>query len=83
GKALDVRDVSTANGAAIQQWDYTGGTNQQWQVVAAGDGAYRITARHSGKALDVRDVSTANGAAIQQWDYTGGANQQWTLTGTQ
>jgi glucosylceramidase len=31
GKALDVRDVSTNDGAAIQQWDYNGGANQQWQ----------------------------------------------------
>ncbi len=33
GKSLDVQDVSTANGANIQVWDYTGGNNQQWQFV--------------------------------------------------
>jgi glucosylceramidase len=77
GKALDVRDSSTANGASIQQWDYAGGINQQWRFVGVGGGYYRILARGSGKALDVRDVSTANGTLIQQWDYTGGANQQW------
>ena len=30
GKVLDVRGVSTANGAQIQQWDYLGGDNQRW-----------------------------------------------------
>lgn len=33
GKSLDVESVSTANGANIQVWDYTGGLNQQWQLV--------------------------------------------------
>jgi glucosylceramidase len=33
GKALDVQDNSTANGADIQLWDYAGGTNQQWRLV--------------------------------------------------
>jgi len=33
GKSLDVESVSTANGANIQVWAYTGGLNQQWQLV--------------------------------------------------
>ncbi|MDW8852928.1 RICIN domain-containing protein [Flavobacterium sp. MMLR14_040] len=33
GKSLDVENVSTANGANIQVWSYTGGLNQQWQLV--------------------------------------------------
>jgi hypothetical protein len=31
GKCLDVRDVSLADGARIQQWTCHGGANQQWQ----------------------------------------------------
>lgn len=77
GKALDVKDQSTANGGQIQQWTYGGGNNQRWRFVSIGGGYYRILAKSSGKALDVRDNSTANGALIQQWDYVGGANQQW------
>jgi fibronectin type 3 domain-containing protein len=78
-KSLDVADVSTANGARIQQWDYTGGNNQRWRIESLGGGLYRISAVHSNKALDVVDNSTANGAEIQQWDYTGGANQKWRI----
>ncbi|MFZ0597280.1 MAG: RICIN domain-containing protein [Flavobacterium sp.] len=33
GKSLDVENVSTANGANVQVWSYTGGLNQQWQLV--------------------------------------------------
>lgn len=33
GKSLDVENVSTANGANIQVWSYTGGLNQQWQLI--------------------------------------------------
>jgi endoglycosylceramidase len=32
GKVLDVTDRSTADGANVQQWAYTGGDNQQWRL---------------------------------------------------
>ena len=34
GKVLDVRDISTADGAQIQQWDYWGADNQRWKPYA-------------------------------------------------
>lgn len=34
GWCADVKDASTADGAAIIQWPNTGGTNQEWQVIA-------------------------------------------------
>ncbi|MEH0153304.1 carbohydrate-binding protein [Limibacter armeniacum] len=77
GKSLDVQDVSTANGARIQQWDWSSGQNQQWIVTSVGGGYYSLSALHSGKALDVVDVSQANGAEIQQWDWSSGDNQKW------
>jgi beta-xylosidase len=79
GKALDVCNVSTADGACIQQYARWGGENQQWQFVDAGGGYYRLRARHSGKALDVYNWSTTNGTAIVQWADHGGNNQQWQL----
>ena len=77
GKALDVQAASTTNGALIQQWDYIGGDNQNWQLVPAESGYFRIAAKHSGKVLDVQGMSTSNGAPIQQYDYLGGDNQKW------
>ena len=79
GKALDVCNVSTADGACIQQYARWGGENQQWQFVDAGSGYYRLRARHSGKVLDVYNWSTANGTAIVQWSDHNGNNQQWQL----
>ena len=34
-KALDVQEWRTDHGAPIQQWDYQGNTNQQWQLKRA------------------------------------------------
>ena len=80
GKALDVYARSTANGARIAQWARNDGSNQQWQLVDAGDGTYRVTSRLSSKVLDVANRSTADGAAVIQWPDNHGAHQQWSVT---
>jgi non-reducing end alpha-L-arabinofuranosidase len=79
GKALDVYNASTADGANVVQWTRTNANNQQFQFVDAGGGYYQIKARHSGKVIDVSSWSTADGAAIHQWTDHGGANQQFRL----
>lgn len=79
GKALDVRDGSTDDGANVQQWEYDGTEKQHWQVESVGDGYYRLVASHSGKALDVSGVSTDDGANVHQWTYVDGENQQWAI----
>ncbi|MEV5556865.1 RICIN domain-containing protein [Nonomuraea wenchangensis] len=79
GKALDVYNLSTADGGRITQWTRNSQNQQQWQFVDSGGGYYRLKSRHSGKVLDVSNWSTANGGAIVQWTDTNGANQQWRL----
>ncbi|QFZ20931.1 glycosyl hydrolase [Saccharothrix syringae] len=79
GKALDVYNLSTADGGRITQWTRNDGNNQQWQFVDSGGGYYRLKSRHSGKVLDVPGSSTADGTAIQQWADHGGTNQQFGL----
>ena len=79
GKVLDVNGGSTADGAAVIQWTWGGGNNQQWQLVDQGGGYYRIQNRNSGKPADVNGGSTANGATVIQWGWNGGANQQWQI----
>ncbi len=78
-KSLDVAGSSTADGANVQQYTYSGGNNQKWTVQSLGGGQYSIRAVHSGKALDVSGVSTADNADINQWTYSGGNNQKWTI----
>jgi len=77
GKCLDVSGISKDNGAAIIQWDWWGGDNQQWFIQKLDNGYYKLIAKHSGKCLDVSGISKDNGAAIIQWDWWGGDNQQW------
>ncbi|BCB89897.1 alpha-N-arabinofuranosidase [Phytohabitans suffuscus] len=79
GKALDVYNLATNDGARITQWARNDGAWQQWQFVDSGGGYYRLKSRHSGKVLDVYNWSTADGAAIVQWADGNGANQQFRL----
>lgn len=79
GKALDVYNLATNDGARITQWTRNDQNQQQWQFVDSGGGYYRIKSRHSGKVLDVQNGSTVNGAAIVQWADANGTNQQWRL----
>jgi endo-1,4-beta-xylanase len=80
GKALDVYNLATNDGARITQWTRNDGNQQQWQFVSTGDGYYEIKSRLSGKNLDVSAKSTADGAAVVQWTDNSGANQQWRAT---
>ncbi|GAA3017984.1 endo-1,4-beta-xylanase [Streptosporangium longisporum] len=82
GKALDVYNLSTADGGRITQWTRNSGNQQQWQFVDSGGGNYRVKSRHSGKVLDVSGFSTANGGAVVQWADLNGTNQQWRLAGS-
>ncbi|MFF0233629.1 non-reducing end alpha-L-arabinofuranosidase family hydrolase [Micromonospora sp. NPDC005254] len=79
GKALDVYNLATNDGARITQWTRNNGNQQQWQFVDSGSGYYRLKSRLSGKVLDVYNRSTANGAAIVQWTDNNGTNQQFQL----
>ncbi|BCJ55058.1 hypothetical protein Asp14428_65330 [Actinoplanes sp. NBRC 14428] len=77
GKALDVYNLATNDGARITQWTRNDQNQQQWQFVDSGGGFYRLKSRHSGKVLDVYNRSTADGGSVVQWTDTNAANQQF------
>ncbi|GAA3744829.1 hypothetical protein HDA32_002856 [Spinactinospora alkalitolerans] len=77
GKAVDVWEHSTENGAEIRQYTNTGAVNQQFRFVDAGGGYYALINRNSGKAVDVWERSTEDGAEIRQYTDNGGTNQQF------
>ncbi|XVV10033.1 RICIN domain-containing protein [Actinoplanes sp. CA-131856] len=79
GKALDVYNLATNDGARITQWTRNDGNQQQWQFADSGGGNYRLKSRLSGKVLDVSGNSTADGAAIVQWTDNNTTNQQFRL----
>lgn len=79
GKVLDVTDVSTADGAKIQQWTNYSASNQRFRLESTCDGYYKLTAIHSGKVLDVPSASTAAGVQLQQWTDNGTDAQRWRI----
>jgi GH43 family beta-xylosidase len=82
GKALDLYNFATDDGAEIVQWARNDGAWQQWQFVDSGGGYYRLRSRHSGKVLDVEGASTADGANVVQWSDSNAAHQQFRLEDT-
>jgi len=78
GKAMDVSNSSTDDGANVQQYSYWGGSNQQWNVTDTGNG-YKIENVNSGKVLDVSGSSTDNGANVQQYTDYGNDNQRFDI----
>ncbi|GII81995.1 lectin [Sphaerisporangium rufum] len=77
GKVLDVNGGSTADGAAVIQWAWTGAANQQWRTTQNADGSVRLTGVGSGKALT--SPNSTQGTALVQAADTGGAGQRWKL----
>ncbi|WP_330275292.1 family 43 glycosylhydrolase [Lentzea sp. NBC_00516] len=77
GKALDVYELSTADGARISQYARNDGAWQLWQFVDSGGGYYRLKSRHSGKVLDF--PSTADRAGLVQTTDAGRSGQQFRL----
>src|SRR5215470_16386816 len=77
GMNMDVSGASTADGAVIVQYPARTGLNQQFDVVALGDGSYSIRPAHSGKSLDVYQKNPNDGAELRQWTYSGNTNQRW------
>jgi hypothetical protein len=45
GKALDLYNFATTDGAPIVQWARSDGNQQQWQFVDSGGGYYRLKSR--------------------------------------
>jgi arabinan endo-1,5-alpha-L-arabinosidase len=77
GKALEVYDRATTDGARIAQWSRSDGAWQQWQFVDSGGGWYRLRNRHSTKVLDV--PTTADGVQVVQNTDRNDARQQFRL----
>ncbi|MET8761927.1 family 43 glycosylhydrolase [Lentzea sp. NPDC004782] len=75
GKALDVYELATADGARISQYTRNDGAWQQWQFVDSGGGYYRLKSRHSGKVLDF--PSTADRAGLVQTTDANRPSQQF------
>jgi hypothetical protein len=72
GRCLDVPNAAQTDGAYLQIYDCSGGTNQQWTLTDSN----QLTV-YGNKCLDVPGHATAAGTRVQIWACSGGANQQW------
>jgi hypothetical protein len=79
GKVLEVNASSIADGGAVVQRTYNGGTNQQWKIIPTSNGYSKIVNRNSGKVLEINGASTDNGSIADQRTDSGGTHQQWQI----
>lgn len=79
GQLLEVANISTADGANVQQWPANGHPTQQWSVEDLGNGEYHIRNENSGKFLEVANADTSDGANVQQYAATGCDCQRWRI----
>ena len=80
GKALDIYNGATTNGAKVELYSNWGGPMQKFIFTPTDSGYFRITPVSSpNSCLDVTGISNADGAFIQRWSYWGGTGQQWCI----
>lgn len=79
-KVLDLENGNTADGTNIQQWTKTGGSQQEWRIIAENDGYCRIVSlADESKCISVSESSSADGVNIELQAYSGADNQLWKL----
>jgi hypothetical protein len=78
GKAMDLYEWSTADGAPINQFTRNDLAVQQWRFVDAGSGWYQVRSVHSGKVLEVPNALDG-GRLVQASSVSGNTRQHFRL----
>ena len=74
---LDILNWNLNAGANVGVYNGGLGTNEQWYLEYAGEGAFYIRSRFSALCLDVQNGSAYAGSNIQMNTFTGEKSQQW------
>ncbi|MEU5164492.1 RICIN domain-containing protein [Streptomyces sp. NPDC020875] len=77
GQVANVKGASTANGAEVIQWPWSGAANERWEPEPADWGYHRFRSVHSGLCLNVEGGGNENGARVIQWTCGTADNEQW------
>ena len=77
---LGISSESKSAGADALIWGDNGTPDHLWQVIAQGNGQYKIENDNSGLVLGVLNESTSSGAQVLQWADNGTPDHLWTLT---
>ncbi|WP_047249412.1 RICIN domain-containing protein [Chromobacterium subtsugae] len=73
GQCFDIADSTTQQGAVLTQWKPLGGNNQRFKVLNAGEGLFKLQAKHSGQFL------TGVAGNVVQRERSDGSEQVWRL----
>ncbi|MFK0284239.1 RICIN domain-containing protein [Streptomyces sp. NPDC090499] len=79
GLALDTNGAGTAQGTLVVQAASSSGTDQNWTLVAAGNGLYKIQQQASGLLLGITNAGTGDGGTALIWGDNGTADHLWQL----
>ena len=69
GKYIDLEDSGTADGTNIQQWDFHGDVQSQWNITLDQHGYYMIQSVCTGKYIGVENSSSSIHAKIKQYSF--------------
>jgi arabinan endo-1,5-alpha-L-arabinosidase len=79
GLALGVNKASWDDGTSIDQFEYKGGSMQQWNVSSVGDGYYSISSLGTGKYIDLFECNGGDGTKISQYPWLNNDCQRWRI----
>ncbi len=79
---LDVLDYGYAQGTDVGVYPGSLGTNEQWYLEYAGNGAFYIRCRSAAKCLELATDNSFVGTNVQIGEFTGDATQQWRFIAT-
>ena len=79
---MEVSGASKASGAEVDQYTWSGGTNQEWTLAYLSNGLYSLTNVNSGMVLDVSGASKSMGGDLIQYTSNSGSNQEFIISQT-
>ena len=81
---LSGKAVTACGESEVRMFEPTEEDRQQWKLVAADTGAYRLISKTTGKALDIMLAGENDGAQLHQWkEDISAPTQSWVLEQTQ
>ncbi len=82
GLGLGVHNLSQDDGTPIDQFKYTGGPFQEWNVAPVGDGYFNISSLGTGKSTDLFGCGADDGTKISLYGWMNNDCQKWRIEPT-
>ncbi|BCM93603.1 intracellular endo-alpha-(1-_5)-L-arabinanase [Abditibacteriota bacterium] len=82
GLGLGVHNLAQDDGTPIDQFKYTGGPFQEWNIAPLGDGYFNISSLATGKSTDLFECGAADGTKISLYGWMNNDCQRWRIEPT-